>query len=58
MSQPVMQQSETGVLSVIETIARERLGYLEQMRAALKSGDDVQLKHYASKLCGTVPNSN
>jgi hypothetical protein len=53
-----MQQSETGVLSVIETIARERLGYLEQMRAALKSGDDVQLKHYASKLCGTVPNSN
>lgn len=39
-------------LDALIDIANERTGYLEQMRAAMLSGDDVQLKLYARKLCG------
>jgi hypothetical protein len=44
-------------LDALITIAEERKGYVEQMRSALISGDDVQLKLYARKLCGMPPES-
>jgi hypothetical protein len=43
---------ENSALDAVIAIAEERNGYLERMREALLSGDDVQLKLYARKLCG------
>jgi hypothetical protein len=46
---------ENSALDAVVAIAKERNGYLERMREALLSGDDVQLKFYARKLCGLPP---
>jgi hypothetical protein len=48
---------ENSEVDAVIAIAKERNGYVERMREALLSGDDVQLKIYARKLCGLSPES-